>query len=77
MDDRGCWRDNIFVEWLWRTIKYEAVYLHAYATVAAARSSLGRYLTLNNRRRRHASLADTTTDEGYFLTLRSPRRVAA
>ena len=47
MDGQGCWRDNIFVERLWRTIKYEEVYLHAYATVPEARAGLGRYLTLS------------------------------
>ena len=77
MDGQGCWRDNIFVERLWRTIKYEEVYLHAYATVSEARAGLGRYLALYNTRRRHSSLADTTPDEAYFLTLRSPLRVAA
>jgi putative transposase len=77
MDGQGCWRDNIFVERLWRTIKYEEVYLHAYTTVSEARAGLGRYLTLYNTRRRHSSLADTTPDEAYFLTLRSPLRVAA
>ena len=77
MDGQGCWRDNIFVERLWRTIKYEEVYLRAYATVSEARAGLGRYLTLYNTRRRHSSLADTTPDEAYFLTLRSPLRVAA
>lgn len=77
MDGQGCWRDNIFVERLWRTIKYEEVYLHAYATVSEARAGLGRYLTLYNTRRRHSSLAASTPDEAYFLTLRSPLRVAA
>lgn len=77
MDGQGCWRDNIFVERLWRTIKYEEVYLHAYATVSDARAGLARYFTLYNTRRRHSSLADTTPDEAYFLTLRSPLRVAA
>jgi putative transposase len=77
MDGQGCWRDNIFVERLWRWVKYEEVYLHAYATVAEARAGLSRYLTLYNMRRRHSSLADTTPDEAYLLTLRSPLRVAA
>jgi putative transposase len=77
MDGQGCWRDNIFVERLWRTIKYEEVYLHAYPTVSEARAGLGRYLTLYNTRRPHSRLADATPDEAYFLTLRSPLRVAA
>ena len=66
MDGQGCWRDNIFVERLWRTIKYEEVYLHAYTTVSEARTGLGRYLTLYNTRRPHSSLADQTPDQAYF-----------
>lgn len=69
MDGRGCWRDNVFVERLWRTIKYEEVYLHAYDSVAEATTSLGRYLTLYNTRRPHSSLADQTPDEAYFTPL--------
>ena len=69
MDGRGCWRDNIFVERLWRTIKYEEVYLHAYDSVAAATAGLDRYLTLYNTRRPHSSLADQTPDEAYFTPL--------
>lgn len=77
MDGQGCWRDNIFVERLWRTLKYEEVYLHAYATVSEARTGLSRYLTLYNSRRRHSSLADHTPDEAYCHVLRSPQPVAA
>ena len=66
MDGRGCWRDNIFVERLWRSIKYEEVYLHAYDSVAEAKSGIERYLTLYNTRRPHSSLADRTPDEAYF-----------
>ena len=51
MDGKGAWRDNVFVERLWRTIKYEEVYLHAYASVSEARASIGRYLTFYNGRR--------------------------
>jgi putative transposase len=72
MDGRGCWRDNIFVERLWRTLKYEEVYLHAYDTVSAARSGIERYLTLYNTRRPHSSLADQTPDEAYFSALSLP-----
>jgi putative transposase len=72
MDGLGCWRDNIFVERLWRTLKYEEVYLHAYDTVSAARTSIDRYLTLYNSRRPHSSLADQTPDEAYFLPLSLP-----
>ncbi len=72
MDGKGCWRDNIFVERLWRTIKYEEVYLHAYASVSEARAGIGRYLTQYNTARPHSSLADRTPDEAYFTPLLLP-----
>ena len=46
MDGKGAWRDNVFVERLWRSVKYEEVYLRAYDTVSEARTSIGRYLDL-------------------------------
>ena len=73
MDGKGAWRDNVFVERLWRSVKYEEVYLKAYDTVAEARASLGRYLDLFNRQRPHSSLDRKTPDEAYF----TPRPVAA
>ena len=66
MDGRGCWRDNVFVERLWRSIKYEEVYLHAYETVSAARAGIDRYLTFYNGQRPHTALGDATPDEAYF-----------
>ncbi len=75
MDGKGCWRDNIFVERLWRSIKYEEVYLHAYASVSEAKAGIGRYLTQYNAARPHSSLADQTPDEAYFTPL--PLRAAA
>ena len=66
MDGRGAWRDNVFVERLWRSIKYEEVYLHAYDTVAQTRASLGRYLDFYNRKRPHSSLDARTPDQAYF-----------
>ena len=60
------WRDNVFVERLWKSVKYEEVYLKAYDTVAEARSSLGRYLDFYNRQRPHSSLDRRTPDEAYF-----------
>ena len=72
MDGKGCWRDNIFVERLWRSIKYEEVYLHAYASVSEARAGIGRYLTQYNTARPHSSLADRTPDEAYFTPLPLP-----
>jgi putative transposase len=74
MDGKGAWRDNVFVERLWRTVKYEEVYLHAYDSVTAARSSIGRYLEFYNRRRPHSSLDAATPDQAYF---NQPIRLAA
>jgi len=66
MDGKGAWRDNVFVERLWRTVKYEQVYLHAYESVPEARASIGRYLDLYNRSRPHASLDGMTPDQAYY-----------
>ena len=66
MDGKGAWRDNVFVERLWRTIKYEEVYLRAYDSVSAARESLRRYLTFYNTRRPHSSLDGQTPDQAYL-----------
>jgi putative transposase len=66
MDGKGAWRDNVFVERLWRSVKYEEVYLHAYDTVSDARIGIGRYLDLYNRRRPHSSLDGMTPDRAYF-----------
>jgi putative transposase len=66
MDGKGAWRDNVFVERLWRTVKYEEVYLHAYASVPEARAALARYLTFYNTRRPHSSLDRRTPDQAYF-----------
>jgi putative transposase len=69
MDGKGAWRDNVFVERLWRSIKYEEVYLRAYDSVAEARASIGRYLTFYNGRRPHSSLDRRTPDQAYFTPL--------
>lgn len=66
MDGKGAWRNNVFVERLWRTVKYEEVYLHAYENVTEARDSTGRYLDLYNRRRPHSSLDGMTPDQAYY-----------
>jgi putative transposase len=66
MDGRGCWRDNVFVERLWRSIKYEEVYLHAYENVSAAKAGVGRYLEFYNGRRPHTALGERTPNEAYF-----------
>jgi putative transposase len=66
MDGRGAWRDNVFVERLWRSVKYEEVYLRAYDSVGHARASLGRYLEFYNGKRPHSSLDARTPDRAYF-----------
>jgi len=66
MDGRGSWRDNVFVERLWKSIKYEEVYLHAYNSVSEAKRGLKRYLTFYNHRRPHSTLDGSTPDEVYF-----------
>lgn len=69
MDGKGAWRDNVFVERLWRTVKYEEVYLKAYETVSEARKSLGRYLNFYNSGRPHSALDRQTPDQVYFQKL--------
>ena len=73
MDGKGAWRDNVFadaalrvVERLWKSVKYEEVYLRAYASVSEARASIGRYLDFYNSRRPHQGLARQTPDQTYF-----------
>jgi putative transposase len=75
MDGRGSWRDNVFVERLWRTVKYEEVYLRAYDSVSDARILIGRYLTFYNGRRPHSSLDRQTPNQAYFTRL--PQSAAA
>ncbi len=65
MDGKGAWRDNVFVERFWRTIKYEEVYLRAYDGVEEARQSIGRYIAFYNARRPHAALEGRTPDQAY------------
>ncbi len=69
MDGKGSWRDNVFVERLWRSVKYEEVYLRAYDTVSEARASISRYLGFYNSRRPHSSLDRQTPDQAYFTPL--------
>ncbi len=76
MDGRGCWRDNVFVERLWRTIKYEHVYLRAYDSVSDARAQLGEFIAFYNTRRPHSSLGKKTPDEFYFASLPAIQRAA-
>jgi putative transposase len=76
MDGKRAWRDNVFVERLWRSIKYEEVYLHAYQSVPEARSGIGKYLAFYNSRRPHSSLDRMTPDQVYFNALQ-PIQLAA
>jgi putative transposase len=66
MDGRGCWRDNVFVERLWRSLKYEEVYLHAYETVRDAQQGLDRYIHFYNQVRPHRALDGRTPDRVYW-----------
>jgi putative transposase len=75
MDGKGCWRDNVFVERLWKTVKYEHVYLHGYDTVSEARAKLATYLEFYNRRRPHTALDRHTPDDMYFSSV--PQQEAA
>ena len=76
MDGKGAWRDNVFVERLWRSVKYEEVYLRAYDSVPEARMSIGRYLDFYNSRRPHSQHGGRTPDQVWFAGL-PPVRVAA
>ncbi len=66
MDGKGAWRDNVFIERLWRSVKYEEVYLHAYDTVSDSRAGIGRYFNLYNQKRPHSSFNGKTPDQVYF-----------
>jgi len=76
MDGKGCWRDNVFIERLWRSVKYEEVYLKAYDSVSAARQGLAAYIDFYNNRRPHQSHEGRTPDMIYFGTLQ-PQAEAA
>jgi len=76
MDGKGAWRDNIFVERLWRSIKYEEVYLHAYDSVSQAKAGIGRYIDFYNARRPHSSLDRQTPNEFYFAALPAIKQAA-
>ncbi len=74
MDGRGCWRDNVIVERLWKSVKYEEVYLHAYDSVSEAKRGLEKYVTFYNQHRPHQALDDKTPDECYFDNLPTLRQ---
>jgi len=69
MDGKGAWRDNVFVERLWKSVKHEEVYLRAYDTVSDARASIGKYFGFYNSKRPHSSLDRNTPDQAYFTRL--------
>ena len=69
MDGRGAWRDNVFVERLWRSVKYEHVYKFVYASVSEARTKIAGYLDWYNKDRAHSSIEDQTPDEAYWAGL--------
>lgn len=73
MDGRGRWMDNVFIERLWRSAKYEEVYLHAYETGAQTRAGLGTYVEYYNTRRHHQGLDGLTPDEAYHQHQRPPQ----
>ena len=76
MDGKGAWRDNVFVERLWKSVKYEEVYLKAYDSVSAAKANLSTYFSFYNTRRPHQSLDGKTPDTIYFAGL-PQERIAA
>ena len=76
MDGKGAWRDNVFIERVWRSVKYEEVYLRAYDGVGQARASLGRYLDFYNCKRPHSSLDACTPDRAYFGNIMPVARAA-
>ena len=72
MDGKGAWRDNVFVERLWKSVKYEEVYLKAYASVAEAKTGIGNYLRFYNTKRPHQALDGRTPDQAYYTPLQLP-----
>ena len=76
MDGRGAWRDNVFVERLWRSVKYEHVYKYAYASVSDARARIAGYLDWYNKDRGHSAIEDQTPDEAYWALLPELKKAA-
>lgn len=68
MDGRGRWMDNVFIERLWRSLKYECIYIHAFDTGSALRAGLREWIGYYNARRPHSALAGRTPDEAYWAT---------
>jgi putative transposase len=76
MDGKGRWVDNVFVERLWRSVKYEEVYLKAYASIAEAKQGLKQYFSFYNSQRPHQGLGGKTPDDAYFSNLLHTHKVA-
>ena len=66
MDGRGRWMDNVFIERLWRSLKYECIYLNAFETGAETRAGIGRWITYYNRTRPHSALGGRTPEEVHM-----------
>jgi putative transposase len=66
IDGKGCWMDNVMIERLWRSLKYECIYLHAFETGSEVRQGLEHWINFYNTRRPHPSLDDKTPDEAYW-----------
>lgn len=69
MDGKGAWRDNVFVERLWRSVKYERVYLRAYGAVSEAKADVATYIDWYNRERVHSSIEDRPPEQAYWELL--------
>ena len=69
MDGRGAWRDNVFVDRVWRSVKYERVYLKAYDSVSAARADIAEYMAWYNTGRPHSRLDRVTPEQAYLNLL--------
>jgi putative transposase len=69
MDGKGCWRDNVFIERLWKSVKYEEIYLYAYNAVSDARAGIEKYFSFYNQRRPHSEHGGDTPDSMYFGNL--------
>ena len=76
MDGKGAWRDNVFVERLWRTVKYERVYLKRYESVAQARQDIDQYLAWYNNARPHENLNRQTPNEAFATKLNKLKEAA-
>jgi putative transposase len=72
MDGKGAWRDNVFVERLWRSVKYEEVYLNAYESASEAKQSLAKYFQFYNGNRIHQTLK-ATPDQVFYEGIRLPK----